>query len=79
MAYCIRAPESDPSLKSSISTMLDSLKAPAPSTKEVVEDEIDSLSKRFDELGNFKVDKPPKCVGKCFLQIGEVTPHNIKV
>ncbi|KAE9546574.1 hypothetical protein FO519_010214, partial [Halicephalobus sp. NKZ332] len=78
MAYCIRTPESDPALKSSILAMLDSVKTPASSTKEFSEEDIESLSKRFDELGNFKVDKPPKCVGKCFLQIGEVTSHNIK-
>ena len=37
-------------------------------------------SSRFDELGNFKFgNKAPKFAGKCFLQIGEVTQHNIVV
>uniref|UniRef100_A0A914YHA9 N-terminal methionine N(alpha)-acetyltransferase NatE n=1 Tax=Panagrolaimus superbus TaxID=310955 RepID=A0A914YHA9_9BILA len=57
-----------------------SLNDPASKTNEEASDESSSMygSSRFDEMGNFKFGKKaPKYIGKCFLQIGEVTQHNI--
>lgn len=43
-------------------------------------DENSYGSSRFDEMKNFKPgNKPAKFVGRCFLQLGDVTPHNIEV
>lgn len=78
MASVVSIPEADKSLQASINEYLNTLKATSSTNYSEDDKNLEFGSKRFDELGNFKSGRPVQCVGKCFLQIGDVTPHNIK-
>uniref|UniRef100_A0A7E4V7F0 N-acetyltransferase domain-containing protein n=1 Tax=Panagrellus redivivus TaxID=6233 RepID=A0A7E4V7F0_PANRE len=69
--------EIKPALKAELSALLDSLHL-APATTAPSTSSKPFGRARFDDIGNFDAsDFPKRTVGKCFLQLGDVTPHNI--